>query len=146
LTITADGGSPDGGALEMQKDGNGYVQIATLGGGNVGGTYTVTADQLYDDFGARQVDFRLTVYGMGSLQGTDSATTTINIDELPDQLSIPSSEDKFLDEEPVITPDVTLTSEQLYIDDIDIPVEIKSDTPIQVEIDDDGTWRNIRSI
>ena len=83
---------------------------------------------------------------MGSLQGTDSATTTINIDELPDQLSIPSSEDKFLDEEPVITPDVTLTSEQLYIDDIDIPVEIKSDTPIQVEIDDDGTWRNIRSI
>ena len=146
LTITADGGSPDGGALEMQKDGEGYVQIATLGGGNAGGTFTVTADQLYDEFGARTVDFRLTVYGMGSLQGTDNATTTINIDEMPDQVTIPASEDKFLDEEPVITPDVQVTSENLVIDDIDIPVEIKSDTPIQVEIDGDGTWRNIRSI
>ena len=146
LTITADGGSPDGGALEMQKDGEGYVQIATLGGGTAGGTFTVTADQLYDDFGARTVDFRLTVYGMGSLQGSDNATTTINIDEMPDQLTIPASEDKFLDEEPVITPDVQVTSENLVIDDIDIPVEIKSDTPIQVEIDGDGTWRNIRSI
>ena len=146
LTITADGGSPDGGALEMQKDGEGYVQIATLGGGTAGGTFTVTADQLYDDFGARTVDFRLTVYGMGSLQGTDNATTTINIDEKPDNLSIPASEDKFLGEEPVITPDVTVTSDNIVIDDIDIPVEIKSDTPIQVEIDGDGTWRNIRSI
>ena len=146
LTITADGGSPDGGALEMQKDGEGYVQIATLGGGNAAGTFTVTADQLYDDYGARTVDFRLTVYGMGSLQGTDNATTNINIDEMPDQLSIPASEDKFLDEEPVITPDVQVTSDNLVIDDIDIPVEIKSDTPIQVEIDGDGTWRNIRSI
>ena len=146
LTITADGGSPDGGALEMQKDGQGYVQIATLGGGNAAGTFTVTADQLYDDFGARTVDFRLTVYGMGSLQGTDNATTTINIDEKPDNLSIPASEDKFLGEEPVITPDVQVTSDNIVIDDIDIPVEIKSDTPIQVEIDGDGTWRNIRSI
>lgn len=146
LTITADGGSPDGGALEMQKDGGGYVQIATLGGGNAAGTFTVLADQLYDDFGARTVDFRLTVTGMGSLQGTDNATTTINIDEMPDQLSIPASEDKFLDEEPVITPDAQVTTSNLVIDDIDIPVEIKSDTPIQVEIDGDGTWRNIRSI
>ena len=146
LTITADGGSPDGGALEMQKDGGGYVQIATLGGGDASGSFIVTADQLYDDFGARTVDFRLTVSGQGSLQGTDSATTTINIDEMPDQISIPASEDKFLDEEPVITPDVTVTTENLVVEDIDIPVEIKSDTPIQIEIDGDGTWRNIRSI
>ena len=133
-------------SLEMQKDGEGYVQIATLGGGTSGGTFTVTADQLYDDFGARQIDFRLTVYGVGSLQGVDNDITYINIDEMPDQITVPSSEDKFLGEEPVITPDVTVTSEQLVINDIDIPVEIKSDTPIQIEIDDDGTWRNIRSI
>ena len=146
LTITADGGAPDGGALEMQKDGEGYVQIATLGGGTASGDFIVKADQLYDEFGARTVDFRLTVYGMGSLQGQDFATTIINIDEMPDQLSIPASEDRFLDEEPVITPDVEVTTDQLVIDDIDIPVEIKSDTPIQVEIDDDGIWRNIREI
>jgi hypothetical protein len=146
LTITADGGAPDGGALEMQKDGGGYVQIATLGGGTSSGDFIVKADQLYDEFGARTVDFRLTVYGQGSLQGQDFATTTINIDELPEQLSIPSSEGKFLDEDPVITPDVQVTTDQLVIDDIDIPVEIKSDTPIKVEIDDDGIWRNIREI
>lgn len=141
--------SEEGATLEMSKDGGGYVQIADetlLGGGDVSGDFIVTADQLYDDFGARTVEFRLTVYGTGSLQGQDFATTTINIDEMPDQLSIPASEDRFLDEEPVITPDVEVTTDQLVIDDIDIPVEIKSDTPIKVEIDDDGIWRDIREI
>ena len=141
--------SEEGAILEMSKDGGGYVQIADenlLGGGDVAGDFIVTADQLYDDFGARTVQFRLTVYGTGSLQGEDFAETTINIDEMPDQITIPASEDRFIDEEPVITPDVEVTTDQLVINDIDIPVEIKSDTPIQVEIDDDGIWRNIREI
>ena len=139
--------SEEGALLMMSKDGGAYIELDAFGGGSsVAGDFIVTADQLYDDFGPRTVQFRLTVYGVGSLQAEGFATTTINIDELPDQLTIPASEDKFLDEEPVITPDAQVTSENLVITDIDIPVEIKSDTPIQVEIDDDGTWRNIREI
>jgi hypothetical protein len=68
----------------------------------------------------------------------------INIDQMPDAIDIPSSEDKFLGEEPVITPDVTVTSEQIVIDDVDIPVEVKASSPIQVEIDDGGVWYNVR--
>ena len=59
---------------------------------------------------------------------------------------IPSSEDKFLGEEPVITPDVQVTSENIVINDIDIPVEIKSNEPIQVEIDNSDNWMNVRQI
>ena len=56
------------------------------------------------------------------------------------------SEDKLLDEQPVITPDAEVTSQQILIDDIDVPVEIKADQPIQVEIDDSGTFQDIREI
>ena len=41
---------------------------------------------------------------------------------------------------------MTVTSQQLVVDDIDIPVEVKASSPIQIEIDADGTWRDIRSI
>jgi hypothetical protein len=32
------------------------------------------------------------------------------------------------------------------VDDIDVPVEIKADQPIQVEIDDSGTFQEVREI
>ena len=79
LTITADGGSPDGGALGCRKMVKDMFKLLR----SVEELVVVlhlTVDQLYDDFGARTVDFRLTVYGMGS-SGSDNATTTINIDE-----------------------------------------------------------------
>ena len=63
---------------------------------------------------------------------------------MPDAIDVPSSE-VLKDEEPVITPEseVSLT---LLVDDIDIPVEIKSDYPIKVEIDSDGVYRDITQI
>jgi hypothetical protein len=41
---------------------------------------------------------------------------------------------------------VEITTEQLTIDDIDIPVEIKADFPIQVEIDNSGNFIDVRQI
>ncbi len=32
------------------------------------------------------------------------------------------------------------------IDDIDIPVEIKANAPIQIDINKSGTWQNLRQI
>ena len=133
--------------IKMQKDGAGYTEIGTLStGDNIGDFTVLAADILYNDIGPRQLDFQLIVTGMGALEGQAYGTTVIDIDEMPDQISIPASENLFLDQNPVITPDVTITSQQLVVDDIDIPVEVKASSPIQIEIDDDGTWRDIRSI
>ena len=70
----------------------------------------------------------------------------VNIDRTPDAINIPESDDKIKDEEPVITPDATVTSTQLVVEDIDIPVRIKSDNPINVEIDNDGIWRDVEQM
>tara|TARA_B100001939_G_scaffold39301_2_gene30574 strand:+ start:5839 stop:7710 length:1872 start_codon:yes stop_codon:yes gene_type:complete len=87
---------------------------------------------------------KLKAYGAGSLFVEKESTFSINIDQMPDPVDIPSSEDKFLGEEPVITPDVTVTSDNIVINDVDIPVEITADSPIQVEIDAGGVWYNVR--
>ena len=83
--------------------------------------------------------------GAGGLAAQEIKTVNINIDQLPDVVNFPTSEDKIKSEQPVISPDETVTSEQVVINDIDIPVEIKSSSPIQVQIDD-GTYQNIRQI
>jgi hypothetical protein len=44
-----------------------------------------------------------------------------------------------------MTPDAIVTSEQIVVEDIDIPVEIKSNYPIQVEVDG-GTFIEVREI
>ena len=87
---------------------------------------------------------KLKAYGTNGQFVEKESLFDIDIDELPAGISIPSSEDKFLGEEPVITPDVTVTSDQIVIDDVDIPVEVTADSPIQVEIDNGGVWYNVR--
>ena len=96
--------------------------------------------------GPEYVDIVFTVDGYGTLTATDTVSLPIIIDELPNVIDIPESDDTFKDENPVITPDVEVTTQQIVIDDIDIPVEIKADYPIQVEIDDDGTFQDVRQI
>ena len=87
---------------------------------------------------------KLKAYGAGSQFIEKESTFNINIDQMPEPIDIPSSEDKFLGEEPVVTPDVTVTSDNIVIDDVDIPVEITADSPIQVEIDASGVWYEVR--
>ena len=100
----------------------------------------------YDNFGPLSVTFLFTANGYGGLLAYDEVVIPINIDQTPDAIDIPSTEDKLRDEEPVVTPNVEVTSEQIVIDDIDIPVEIKSDYPIQVEIDNGEVWYDVREI
>ena len=78
---------------------------------------------------------------------TDSESTgemPIEGDKMPDLIVIPPSDNLDKEEEPVISP--VVTSNALLVDDIDVPVEIKSDNPIKVEIDGDGTWRDVQEI
>lgn len=113
-------------------------------GQNTSGDLLFSPD--YDDFGPDVVQFQLYAIGEAGLIAVDTFDAFINIDRTPDSINIPSSEDKLRDEQPVITPNATVTSEQILVDDIDVPVEIKADQPIQVEIDDSGTFQDIREI
>jgi hypothetical protein len=113
-------------------------------GQNTSGNLLFSPD--YDDFGPDVVQFQLYAVGEAGLNDTATFDAFINVDRTPDAIDIPASEDKLLDEQPVITPDAEVTSQQILIDDIDVPVEIKADQPIQVEIDDSGTFQDIREI
>jgi len=73
-----------------------------------------------------------------------SAVIPVAQDDMPDLITIPPSTDLEKEEEPVISPVVTTSA--LLVDDIDIPVEIKADAPIKVEINGDGTWRDVQEI
>ena len=59
-------------------------------------------------------------------------------------VTIPPSDSDPSDE--VISPDVTITTESIIIDDIDIPVEVKSSEPIKIDINDSGNWQDVREI
>jgi len=120
------------------------VLIPNTIGDLVESEYTVEVD--YGDFGPENVSLAFYVDGYGSLGVTEVINVPVIIDQTPDYIEIPETDDTIRNEEPVVTPDVEVTTQQLVIEDIDIPVEIKSDYPIQVEIDNDDQWRNIRQI
>lgn len=84
--------------------------------------------------------------GYGTLSANDSISVPIIIDETPDMIDIPESDDKLREENPVITPESEVTTQQLVVTDIDIPVEIKADLPVQVELDNSEIWQDVRQI
>lgn len=98
----------------------------------------------YTTKGPRSVMYTITASGSGG-QVTKQVTIPINIDELPDSIVIPETEDAFKSQDPVYSPPDP-TSQQVRINDIDIPVEIKSNYPIQVDINNQSNWQNVRQI
>lgn len=108
------------------------------------GTYEYTPT--YNDRGPRQIQFMLIGVGALGLTSYSPVNVIINIDQTPDYIEIPESDDKIRNEQPVITPDAEITTQQILIEDIDIPVAIKADYPIQVEIDNDGIYRDVEQI
>lgn len=108
-------------------------------------TGTVPITVPWNDFGPSRVDFVLIANGTGgSLSVFDN--TLVNIDQTPDNFIIEESEDLLKDAEPVYTPDTDILSAMYYIDDIDIPVEIKSDWPIKVDKNANNNWEDVRRI
>ena len=77
-------------------------------------------------------------------QTATTATIPTLSDMMPDLIVIPPSGPLPPEDEPVISPDVQ--SNSLLVDDIDLPVEIKSDHPIKVDIDDAGNWQDVQQI
>lgn len=114
-----------------------------VAGSSVSGTLNLNIP--YDNFGPRFVDYVITANGSGG-QSTLSKTVTINIDETPDNIIVPEKEDAFKDQDPVLSPETEVFSELLEILDIDIPVEIKANKPIQVDINGQQNWKNLRQL
>jgi hypothetical protein len=99
----------------------------------------------YNDFGPTSVTYVIVATGNGG-QESKQLIIPINIDETPANFLIPESEDLLKSQEPIVTPDAVVTSYEITVDDIDIPVEIKADRPILVDINNTDTWIPIREI
>ena len=113
-------------------------------GDNLDSSFTHTPP--WGSRGPRQISYVALVTGAGDLTDTDFHIVNVNIDQMPNLIDIPESDDKIKSEEPVISPDAEVSTLELVVSDIDIPVEIKSDLPVQVEIDNSGQYKNVRSI
>jgi len=99
----------------------------------------------YNDNGPFSVSYIIVGMGNGG-QESKQITIPINVDETPENFLVPESEDLFKDQQPIYTPNVSLTSYEIVIDDIDVPVEIKADKPILIEVNNDDSWKQIREL
>lgn len=106
----------------------------------------IIASVPWNDFGPKSLEYRIEAEGYGGLTTSETIIIPVNIDMTPDSFSVPDSDDKLKNEEPIVSPDIEITSEEILITDIDIPVEIKSNKPIQVDINDSETWTSIREL
>ena len=105
----------------------------------------------WDNFGPKRISYALFASGCGGNVTPTASTINVSIDMLPDAVTIPDSLEQ-LPEDQVEAPDIeTVLSSPIVIDDIDIPVEIKANEPIQVRFDDadpdlNTSWYNVREI
>ena len=106
---------------------------------------TVQTNIPYNNYGPTGVTYTIVATGNGG-QETKQIFVPINIDETPENFLVPESEDLFKDQEPIYTPDEILTSYKIVVNDIDIPVEVKADKPILVDINEQDSWEQIRRI
>jgi hypothetical protein len=88
---------------------------------------------------------KITATGSGGL-ASDTHTLVANVDITPVNIDIQDSEDLLANQNPVVTPGSPQLTSQYLIDDIDVDVEIKADYPIQVQVNNDGTWENVREL
>jgi hypothetical protein len=117
--------------------------ISLSTGQNVSGTLNTVIP--YNDFGPVSVKYIMNGAGNGGAESLE-IIIPINVDETPGNILVPESEDLLKSQNPIYTPDSTVTSYEILIEDIDIPVEIKADRPILVEVNDQQIWNPIRSI
>jgi hypothetical protein len=74
---------------------------------------------------------------------------TVTIDKQPDNLDIDgrgTKPDDLIIDEVAISPSVEVYDEGFQITDIDIPVEVKSNYPIEVTINDIDNWQKVRQL
>jgi hypothetical protein len=132
-------GSTTGSAVNLSVNDN-----AEIGGTESTNGYITTIP--YNDRGPLSVSYVVRATGkLGNFQ-EQSFTVPIIVDDTPENLNIPESEDLIKDQTPVVSPEVEILSELILIDDVDIKVEVKSNYPIQVDLNQDGDWKDVRQM
>ena len=106
---------------------------------------SIAAQIPYNDNGPFSVTYVIVATGNGG-QESKLLTIPINIDETPTNFLVPETVDVLKSQDPVTTPDAVVTSYEIFVNDVDIPVEVKADRPILVEINNTDTWIPIREI
>ena len=117
---------------------------AEIGGTQSTSGYTTTIP--YTDRGPLSVSYLVRATGkLGNFQ-EQTFTVPIIIDDTPENLNIPESEDLIKDQTPVVSPEVEVLSDLILIDDVDIKVEVKSNYPIQVDLNQEDDWKDVRQL
>ena len=150
ITITPTFVYADGTVTTGPAQTYGPAGSAEIGGANTEVNVPSTEIPIpYNLEGPEQIQLTAVAVGEGGSQSFN-ATIPVIIDRTPDGLIIEEIDDAFRDEEPVFTPDVTpedIIESQLYeINGIDLPVKVKSNYPIQIQINQDGDWDNVEQI
>lgn len=102
--------------------------------------------------GPFRVQWLLTAGGDGGVINVSSSVIDCIIDREPSVFNIPDTADVFPETDPVSSPPIDIAiSDPIIVNNIDIPVEIRADKPIQVRFDDDDpdfdvNWKNLREL
>lgn len=113
-------------------------------------TGTIAVNLPWFEFGPSEYEFQFEIVGSGGTK-LQVENTSVIIDRTPDNLDIPDTSNEVVkDLDPVYSPSGrfgnSIEAEGILIEGIDIPVEVKSNYPIQVEINDTNDWKNVRRI
>ena len=95
--------------------------------------------------GPEEIEVKITAIGTGG-SDTVSKNLFVNIDRTPDNINIPETPDAFKDQDPVYTPDTDILTDLILIEGIDIPVTVKSNNQIKIDINQDGNWTDVEQI
>ena len=118
---------------------------------NVETTVEVDLNIPWNNFGPETIEYTLSAVGCGGNVNTESQFVNVEIDQLPEAINIPDSLNVIPEDQVEAPDDDTVLSDPIVIEDIDIPVEIKANKPIQVRFDDDDpnletSWNDLRQI
>ena len=132
-------------AQYVYKDSSITTNTITLPPSSVYGSESGTVTDIvpYNDIGPFSIIYTISVVGSGG-STSEQETVIINIDQSPDILNIPDTDNKLKDESPVFAPDNIVTSPPYEINDIDIPVEITANQPIKISFDGGVTFTDIK--
>lgn len=125
------------------------------GSAEINGSNTVVSNNNFQipitwtNNGPQSIQLLLNAEGSGGSK-TAFANTNVIIDRTPDNISVDETDNAFKDQDPVYAPDVipeeVVVSDLYLIDGIDVPVEIKSNYPIKVDINNSKNWKDLRQI
>jgi len=133
-------GSVNGAAVNLPKPSSAELNVGVT---TVSGT--IPTQIPYNTTGPFSVSYTLTGVGGGG-QTSTVAQIQIIIDETPENINVPETEDVYKQQEPVYTPNYEVTSNYLEIDGIDIPIEVKASAPIKVDKNQQQNWQDIRQL